>query len=442
MAGKSLSVNFLGRAPQRPPEVKTLDCPSCGGSLTVRGMGQTESIACGSCGSIIDITDKNLKIIDAYKAKIKHQPLIPLGTRGKLRGEPFEVIGFLRRRVNIEGLDYHWSEYLLFNPYTGFRWLSEYNGHWNYIRTITHRLVEIPGAQPKVEFLKETFLHFQSAAAEVTYVLGEFHWKVRVGERSLVSDYVASPRILSREETDKEVTWSLGEYMEPETVRASFQLKTPLRLKIGIAPNQPSPYKPHTSKILKFLGVFLLVALLIQVFTFAASQNKLVYKNRFTFRQSDREKSLVTEAFQISGRRSNVMIKTGAGVDNSWLYLNLALINEGTGNAYDFSREIGFYHGRDSDGPWSEGSNLDKAVLPSVPSGRYYLRIEPESSVPIVDYSIEIYRDVPHWTFFLVSVGLLLLPAAIHLYRRHAYEYHRWQESDHPMVNVEDEDED
>ena len=52
-------------------------------------------------------------------------------------------------------------------------------------------------------------------------------------------------------------------------------------------------------------------------------------------------------------------------LNNDWAYLSLALINEDTGVAYDFGKEISYYYGRDSDGSWSEGGRSGKRV----PSG-------------------------------------------------------------------------
>src|SRR5258706_15444412 len=117
MDGKLDSTSQPSVSTLPPPTVKAFACPGCGNSLTVRGMQQTESIVCGTCGSVIDLTDENLRIIETYQARIKFEPLIPLGTRGKLRGDYFEAIGYLRRKIEVEGVEYEWSEYLLFNPY-------------------------------------------------------------------------------------------------------------------------------------------------------------------------------------------------------------------------------------------------------------------------------------------------------------------------------------
>jgi hypothetical protein len=392
-------------------------------------MEQTESMACEACGSVIDLTDENLRIISTFQSKIKHKPLIPLGSRGKIRGDLFEVIGYLRRAVTVEGVDYEWSEYLLFNPYKGFRWLSEYNGHWNFLKTTT----QIPRKKGDgVRYLDKTFLHFQTAESRVVYVLGEFYWKVQAGEACKFTDYIAPPLILSKEQTTQETDWSIGEYIEPETLWSAFKLTSPVPARIGVAPNQPSPYSGKASSLWKLIGYFFLAAVFIHLAFFFLSQNKLAFENRFTFQQKDKGKALVTEFFDISGRTSNVVIKTDAApLDNSWLYLNMTLISE-DGQAYDFGREISYYHGIEEGSAWSEGGVSDEAVLPAVPAGRYYLRIEPDSSAPMVNYQVRVYRDITQWLFFFLALGALCILPIFFIWRLARFEGTRWSESDHP----------
>ncbi len=145
------------RPPQPPgppaapakPQVKALNCPQCGAAITLRSFQQAVTVVCESCHSILDAKDPNLTVLQQFKAATNElRPMIPLGTRGKLRGTDYEVIGFQRRSIFSEGERYDWHEYLLFNPYKGFRYLSEYQGHWNDISvckvepTLTHSLVD------------------------------------------------------------------------------------------------------------------------------------------------------------------------------------------------------------------------------------------------------------------------------------------------------------
>jgi hypothetical protein len=274
----------------------------------------------------------------------------------------------------------------------------------------------------------------------VTYVLGEFFWRVQVGETARVEDYVSPPYLLSREASETEIVWSLGQYVTPEVIRAAFQLKTPLPLRVGVYSCQPEPYGAAASAVYRRLAWFLLAALVIQLFVAMISQNRLVYQGSFLYRPSTGEKSFVTDVFEVPGRTSNLVVRSQADVSNSWLYLSMALIDDETGQAYDFGREISYYFGSDSDGSWSEGRQNDEAVLPAIPAGRYYLRIEPENAGEPVHYSIRVVRDVPRWSFFVLAViALLVLPGWL-FWRQRYFEIQRWAESDHPMITTSSDD--
>jgi len=414
-------------ATAKAPSIRALQCPKCAGRLEVRGLGQTTTIACSSCGSLVDISSDDLRIISTYDAKITRKPVIPLGTRGTLRGDPYEVIGFMCRAITVEDTDYEWSEYLLFNPYKGFRWLTEYNGHWNDVKTITGQPED--GANQAVTYLGSTFNLFQTAEARVTYVLGEFYWRVSVGEKAFVSDYVMPPLMLSQEKTKEETTWSLGEYIEPDAVAGAFGMKTGMPVRVGVYANQPSPAAAKGKSVARAFAGLVAAAVLIQLSSCALAQNRKVFEQSYTFSPEQRGQALVTEPFVLTGRASNVAIETRADVENKWIYLSMALINLDSGQAYDFGREVSYYHGVDGGDSWSEGGRSDEAVLPSVPAGQYYLRIEPDSDTPPISYVVTVRRDVP--TFWFLPVALLALgiyPLVFWL-RGRSFETQRWAES-------------
>lgn len=111
-------------------------CPACGAGLTLRAPGFSQAIVCSHCRAVLLADDPQHKIISKYGSKATIEPLIPLGTRGKLRGEEFEIIGYMRKAVKYYGMTYHWSEYLLYNPYKGCRWLIESNRHWIFLKPL------------------------------------------------------------------------------------------------------------------------------------------------------------------------------------------------------------------------------------------------------------------------------------------------------------------
>jgi hypothetical protein len=141
----------------------------------------------------------------------------------------------------------------------------------------------------------------------------------------------------------------------------------------------------------------------------------------------------VTKPFELKGRPSDVEISINTNLSNNWAYFNLALINADTGEAFDFGREVSYYSGRDSDGSWTEGGRTDSVLIPTVPSGNYYLRVEPEmdpNAVPL-DYSLAVRRDVPSLSFLGIAGLLLLIPPAFVSFRSIKFESTRWQESDY-----------
>src|SRR5262249_50665324 len=97
------------------PSVRSLSCPSCGGTVELRGLGRSLSVVCIQCLSVLDASTPTLQVIQQFQAKQRFQPYIPLGTRGKMRGDLYEVIGFQVRQMIAGGVAYHWSEYTLFN---------------------------------------------------------------------------------------------------------------------------------------------------------------------------------------------------------------------------------------------------------------------------------------------------------------------------------------
>lgn len=424
-----------GPTPPGAPQVKALNCPSCGAALPLRSFSQAVTVVCGSCHSILDAQDPRLKVLQTFKAQTgEDEPLIPLGTRGSIRGTSYEVIGFQRRTIRVDGTPYSWHEYLLFNPYKGFRYLTEYDGHWNDVSVLRSLPITSPG-ESTLSYLGETYRHFQTATATTGFVLGEFPWQVRVGESAEVSDYVSPPRVVSAEKVGNEVTWSMGEYVTGRDIWNAFKLPGDPPVPIGVYENQPSPLGADAKAIWTLAGIFLVVMVALVVGFYSMAKQEQVLSQTYDFDTSSKggEASFVTDVFELTGHTSDVELSTRATVSNRWIYLNYALINQDTGHAYDFGREVSYYSGYDEDGSWSEGSQSDSVTIPSVPPGHYYLRVEPESDSyrGTIYYTITLKRDVPQLSFFGLGALALLLPAGVVTWRSLNFEHLRWSESDY-----------
>jgi hypothetical protein len=422
----------MGSPAVSPPIVKAkaLFCPNCGGPVELRGFAHTLSVVCPQCLSVLDATTPTFAILQTFQSKERIQPKIPLGARGKLEGVAWECIGFQVRTAGAQGEAFSWEEYLLFNPYQGFRYLSEYEGHWNFIRPLTTVLEPASGITiGKVVMAGRPYRLFSRANAVTTYVVGEFPWRVEVGETVSVDDYIAPPFLLSAETTEGEVTWSRGEYWTGQQIWQAFQLKGSPPGAAGIFANQPSPV---TGKVRSawFTWLWLMVALAALAFAFLViSPSRSVFHDDYVFTPGTAgEASFVTPVFDLTGRGSNAQVRIKTDLSNNWAYFNLALINEQTGQGFDVGREVSYY-GSGSD---SEGSRKDSVIIPNVPAGRYYLRVEPEGDrgADPVHYSIEVRRGVPNFTFFYLAAGFLLIPPILMSMRARRFEAARWRESD------------
>lgn len=412
-------------------------CPSCGGPVSMLAPGNTASIACSYCGTIIDTTNEQFAILQEAEKKMVSKPLIPIGKKGRLAGGEWEVVGYMRR-ADHKG-EYAWDEYLLFSPTRGFRWLTTYNGHWNF--------VEMLRVRPRISNDKtaslggKTYKKFSEGRAGVRYVLGEFYWRVKVSDLAGVADYIAPPEILSGEGDGSEMVWSRGIYIEPEDIRKAFVLSENMPPKVGVAPNQPSPYG-HCKTVGWVYLLFVMLLTVMQIYFTATAPAKQVFQGTFEFIPS---RPIVTPAFDLPGDSANLSVDLYSPVDNNWVEVAVDLVDEKTGKSIEFTEGVEYYSGSDSDGPWTEGSKNKDLILSSVPGGKYHMVIQPNApgAIPNKVFKITLSRGVSVWSNFFIAFMLLSIYPLCIWCRGRAFEVRRWSESDmSPYESSEDDSSD
>jgi hypothetical protein len=287
-------------------------------------------------------------------------------------------------------------------------------------------------------------------------VLGEFYWTVARGETTETDDYVQPPRMLSKETTREkskgkgkrgEVNWSLGTYLPADELWKAFGQKGDPPEPEGVAPHQPSPFKESIGPVWKSAALAAAAIFLVFVFLSAAG-GKTLHRESVSIppvvAPGSPEAATFAGPFFVTSD-GNLQVKVQAPVSNSWLYLDGALINEETGAVDEFDLEVSYYSGTDSDGSWSEGSTTSAQYIPTVPPGRYTLRLEPQWETgqrPPGRYDLTVTSRVPRfYHLFLAALALLAWPAG-RLWRYLRFETARWSESDHPWVESSDDEED
>ena len=430
-------------ADDRSRALQGFNCRNCGAAIELRALTHTRSVACTSCGALLDPRDPNVVVMQ--DAEARYQTLeLPLGSRGEWHGHPYDVIGFQRRSITVERERYAWGEYLLFNPYQGFRYFTVYNGHWNDVVTVR----EVPtvgstGTRPTMHYGEHTFRHFQHATARTDYVLGEFPWRVKAGDKVDVDDFISPPLMLSSEGTGAERTWSIGRYTNPRDIWKAFNPPAAAETPSGVFANQPNPYVEKSRALwraFRWLAALLLLVFIVRQFTAASDE---VFSSRYTYRPGAAESSFVTPTFTI-GEPGTVEVDIEAPLTNSWLGYDLALVNLDTGDAYNVATEVSYYAGVEDGESWSEGSRSASRSFPTMPAGQYYLRVEPEGppNGPAVTYAIKVRHDVASmWPYLIAFVLLLIRPLWV-WFRKVSFELAREQEGDYASSSGSDDDDD
>lgn len=459
--GERLPFEAFGFAGLRDPEAVGIDktgralafkCGGCGAPLE-KHLATTEVIACPACATVTDVHQGVAELVQKNERnEAKARPSIPLGSEGTWKGVRYEVVGYLRRAVVVEGERYEWSEYLLHNVKEGYAWISEYQGHFSFIRDAAEvpRAVQAPplkAMKPRVRYLGREFEHFQRANASVSHLAGEFYWRVKVGDTCEVNDYIAPPLVLSSEATQNEITWSLGEYVEPAALWKAFDLKSRMPRPVGVAANQPSP---HAVPVRRHWVAFLVLAALAlawQLLFYAGKPAGAPPPVAFEVQPGESSRT-VSGVFELGGRSWPVTVRTRSSARDSWIALGLQLVNADSGRAFEMRREIGY---RMLDGTPVGGSD-DVAEFRNVPPGRYTLAVQataPARTAFQKDWGplrgqVRLQRAAPGWSNFFLLLGFLALWPLAAQARHAAFEHRRWEESDYPAASLaaSDDDED
>lgn len=416
--------------PEITVKAKAFNCPHCGSPLAIKHEN-IASLGCPGCGSVIDTAADTLKIIGRTHAALE-KPRLPLGSTATLRGEKIEVIGYMERAMSSDGIVYCWGEYVCLGKDNALVWLTEYDGHWNIARVLNRSV----RAADIVRLDKEAFKHFQGYHAHVKFVIGEFPWRVRIDEVATVDDYVAPPRMLSRESTDNEETWTVAEYAPPEEIAAAFGIKTFMAQPSGIFANQPNPHVAGHRTVCRRFWLFALAAGAIQIGLLVANPGGALLKQSLVFDAKDSE-PVLTREFRLAATMPRLDVANATSINNGWLDLDMTLVNQDTGDTWRATREISHYEGFDDGESWSEGSRSDTVVFRDLPAGSYLIEIEPEMDAksPPLRSELTVRRGGPRWSSLGLVLGFLaLFPIGTRL-RQRGFEIKRWAESDHPIVS-------
>lgn len=453
-----------GSVPERTAKTvgaARLACPSCGQSIDLSHPDEAQRVGCASCGALVDPSSRTFEVAK-HAAALKKRPVLPLGSRLTLRGVACEVLALLVRSVTVEGERYAWSEYLLRASDGGYRWLVLSNGHWSLVEPV--ELGETHKGPREATLGRRTFRHFQGGEARVDLVLGEVYWAVSVGETVSTDDYVDPPEMLSFETSGKERVASLGHYLPREELAAAVGPGVVLPVPIGVAPHQPNPLRPARRVWWRMTGLAVLVTVALWVVFAVRAEERVVYRVERHWTKAAAPAAPpappgpavegpepgpvpapaapnveFSDPFVLTAASANLRVRLDVpGLENGWLGLEGALVDEASGEVRAFGIVAERWSGVEDGESWSEGDRDPVVYLGRVPAGRYSLRLEADGDAGTglapaapVRFTVEVTSQVPSHGRPLLLLLLLVLPALVVSLRSWGFEKRRWAESDH-----------
>lgn len=213
--------------PLEVPTAATTDCtcPTCGGNLPLVAPASAERIVCRYCGAISDVRQGALSVL-GQAPKPAFEPYIPIGQEGTLRGQRVINVGFVVRGTDVEGTRYQWREYLLFaGPAIGYLWIMEEDGRFQMVTPLAPGDVQIEPS--RAIYRGESYSFKQQVVAQVDCVIGEFYWKVEIGETVQATEYQGPGGIVSVERDRNEIQTSFGQPIEGAELAKAFNLPPP-----------------------------------------------------------------------------------------------------------------------------------------------------------------------------------------------------------------------
>lgn len=449
---------FRYRADMAPPEsapvaAKDFRCPNCGAPVTLELPGKSQAVRCQKCSSILAPDHDVLKLREKYNEQFPHRLWIPLGREGRLNGIKFKCVGMVVR-ADDDGNE--WSEYLLFNPYHGYRYLVESAGHWTLVEQTPYLGYDRSGRPGwsgptgKITLAGKKFRYYTHYTATVKNIIGEFPWQATIGETNEVTEYINPPyqascenvaqyfdaegrqvdlSALIAEERKKAATtnadsdededyddaidtdtiiekyslrrritesnWSIGEYKQPEEIKAAFQLEE-MPTKIGLGMCEPNPMR---TRYLVSLAISALLALATcGTCTVAAGQaeEKVVIDKTVTLNTADFElkNEAGTDYLEFSfepgeielTKETNVEFFLNSELNQEWISLNIFMINEQTGTGYIYDGELSYYYGGSGEDSWSEGSKSTDFTTQKMLPGKYYLFVAGATNIGVSEF--------------------------------------------------------
>lgn len=429
----------LTNTQDKNPFGKELKCPNCFKAIKIATYPLAQSCVCAGCGTFYAIENHQPDKKGNNKNNL-FDPLLALGTKGVLKDVAYEVIGYTQKQEQT-AYKSKWREYVLFNPAYGLAFLSEYDGHWIFLKETISCPVVVNDNIKEFEYGKKTFNLFNSYTYKVDEAKGEFPYNIFDNKSTLVKEYISPPEIWIREKDNREgITWFYGQHISIKEITTAFTISSSIPWRVGTGAVQPTGYMGIQKSITTALLAFLLLLIIHLLFMFSR-QEKVILDRTYNTVDSADKTIIVTEKFDLTRWRSHLTFDISAPVNNSWFELSATLVNTVTGEEFSMQKGVEYYSGYTDGESWSDGSASETAYITNIPAGTYFLQMEGTrehtAAYKINNFSVKVVYDAAHYRNFWFAVLLVLIWPLVNYLISSQREKNRWDNS--PFSNYKTE---
>jgi len=406
--------------------VAAIKCPSCSVLLEPDEAIGTETIVCPNCHSLIGIANDHTKLLGHQSIAPEDTSLdspLKIGATGTLRGKHLRVTGIIKRSDG----RYIWHEIALADDTHAVTWIWVDRGHFSVCVCEGKSCVRVDGTRD-YKFQSQTLRLYDRAKANVVAAAGQFPFTIDPNRDSEIMDYIAPPYCASHEDN----VWWVFEYVPISEIETAFGISC--NKPDGIGSNQPSRYEQGRLAV-GIVTVISIVVLMVTHIAFAGrSTDRALVNATVDLRDPKNTPPESFGPFVLDMPDSALAVEVTSSVDNAWTDLTLALVDQVTSKTYWTSQGVEFYRGVDSDGPWTQGSQYQTALIRSIPAGKYMLLAHGETGAwsngkPPESATVRIYVRAAPISNLLLALGLIITLAAIYVGLMYRYEAKRWSDN-------------
>lgn len=428
--------------------LRSARCPRCGVTIPIAGGADTLSVSCEHCSERVNVSDARPTALGNLKNAKRPGLPIKLGQLYRHQDVAYRAIGVVQYTQMEEGIPYISVEYLMWNADAGYRYLILEKGHWSWSEEIderpSHRDFRFLSVRKSFHFMDRSWRMLESApdGMSITWVDGELPWVAQIGDRVAFADAIDPPYMLSVEWTENEIEYSIAEYQSRDVVAAALDVEpSTLPRPMGVAPNQPYAKSRFRKEATWIMLVAAIVAVPMALKSCMHNGEKI---DSFTVTPTDYIDEYITTPFTVSAANTLCRAKFDSSDDNSWTYLDVAVIDEQDQALLDFSVQTSYYSGYEGGEHWSEGSRTKSRMFKIEKPGEYRLLMkgtggQGDSTAEAAAYgsqvNIQVFEGAEISRYFWLIGGIAAVWMLIEWCRKFAFEAARWG----PFIESDDD---